>query len=285
MKARSVTLPFIDSDAHILEPPDLWERYLDPQFRHEMPRSYVDYKGDPLGFGIQVVVGDSIMPFNKEFSESRILLPGLGEAYEDYARLGFLPQTYKQAMEQIGMDYMVVYPTVGLYTTAVPQLDAATAAAYRRAYNTWLADFCHDVGSGVLGTGSIDLRDPDAAIKEARRCVKDLGFKAVHITPTPVGKHRLYHPCYDPLWAAIADLDVPVGIHVSAGNAADVMLYHYLPELWGAQGTMAFTIGNMIASAALIMGGVLDAIPACESCIWNRGLVGPRFGWTAWQLE
>jgi hypothetical protein len=25
-----------------------------------------------------------------------------------------------------------------------------------------------------------------------------------------------------------------------------VMLYHYLPELWGAQGTMAFTIGNMI---------------------------------------
>jgi hypothetical protein len=96
---------FIDSDAHILEPPDLWERYLEPRFRGEMPRSYVDYKEDPLGFGIQVVVGDSTMPFNKAFSESRILLPGLGDAYEDYARRGFPPQMYKQAMEQVGMDY------------------------------------------------------------------------------------------------------------------------------------------------------------------------------------
>jgi hypothetical protein len=30
---------FIDSDAHVLEPRDMFEKYLEPQFRAEMPRS------------------------------------------------------------------------------------------------------------------------------------------------------------------------------------------------------------------------------------------------------
>ena len=27
-----------DSDMHIMEPPDLWERYIDPEFRDQAPR-------------------------------------------------------------------------------------------------------------------------------------------------------------------------------------------------------------------------------------------------------
>src|SRR5262249_34576705 len=130
---------FIDRDAQIIEPPDICGRYLEPQFRAEMPRSYVDYKEDPLGFGIQVVIKGYTMPFSQEFSQNRILLPGLGDVYEDFARRGFPPQMYRLAMERTGIDYMVVYPTVGLYATAVPQLDAATAAAYRRGGKNCLA--------------------------------------------------------------------------------------------------------------------------------------------------
>ncbi|MGA7764414.1 MAG: amidohydrolase family protein [Candidatus Binataceae bacterium] len=39
------------------------------------------------------------------------------------------------------------------------------------------------------------------------------------------------------------------------------MLYHYLPGLRTAQVTVAFTVGNMFASTALIMGGVLERHP------------------------
>src|SRR6516162_10238024 len=28
----------IDADGHILEPPDLWENYMDPKFRHTCPK-------------------------------------------------------------------------------------------------------------------------------------------------------------------------------------------------------------------------------------------------------
>ena len=72
--------------------------------------------------------------------------PGLTEAYGDYIKGGFGPDCYQTALERTGMDYMVLYPTIGLYATAVPGLSAAVAAAYRRAYNNWLHDFCKAAG-------------------------------------------------------------------------------------------------------------------------------------------
>lgn len=164
--------------------------------------------------------------------------------------------------------------------TAVPQLKAETAAACRRAYNNWLHDFCTDAGDRVVGTASIDLRDPNEATREVRRCVKDVGFKAVHINPTPVGEHRMYDTVYDPLWSTLEDLDVPLAIHVGAGNAADKMLYSYLLRLRSIQGTMVFTRGNMIASAALIMGGVLERHPKLRVVHLESGA-----GWVAFWTD
>lgn len=54
---------------------------------------------------------------------------------------------------------MVVYPSAGLLTTAVPDLEADRAAAYRRAYNNWLHDFCSATEGRVFGAASVDLRD------------------------------------------------------------------------------------------------------------------------------
>ena len=62
------------------------------------------------------------------------------------------------------------------------------AAAVRRAYNTWLGDFTRDIGGRAYGAASIDLRDPEAAAKEVRRCVTEYGFKSVHLNPSPVSR-------------------------------------------------------------------------------------------------
>jgi predicted TIM-barrel fold metal-dependent hydrolase len=276
-------LRFIDSDAHVFEPEDLWENYLESKYL-PLINSYVNYKRETpesdLAFGIKVQVGENIMPFSRRDSVQREPLPGLGDAYEEYARDGFPPHVYKKVMENSGIDYMIVYPTVGLYTTAVPDLDPEAAVAIRRAYNSWLGDFCSEAGGRVFGAAAIDLRDPDSAIKEARRCVKDLDFKAVYLNPTPVGNHRLYDDIYDPLWAEIADLGVPVGIHPAAGNAADMMIYHYLPELLMTQGIVAFSMGNMLACAAFIMGGVLERHPKLRVVFLESGA-----GWVAYWLE
>lgn len=291
---------FIDSDAHVIEPADMFEKYLEPEFRPWIPEAWANYTGEPLGFGVKVVIAPpgkaaSVMPYGNDpmsaeargrdagtgfDADERVTLPGQDEAYAEFARQDFPPSMYPRAMDRTGIDYMVVYPTVGLLSTAAPDLSADAAAAIRRAYNNWLHDFCSATGGRVFGAASVDLRDARAAAREARRCVKEFDFKAVHINPVPVGPHRLYDSFYEPLWNELEELNVPLAVHTGAGVAADEMLYHYLPGLRTVQVTVAFTIGNMIASAALIMGGVLARHPRLRVVHLESGA-----GWVPFWLD
>ena len=132
----------------------------------------------------------------------------------------------------------------------------------------------------MFGAASIDLRDAEGAAREVRRCVKEFNFKAVHINPVPVCEHRLYDEFYTPLWQTLEELGVPLAVHTGSGTAADEMLYYYLPRLRSAQATVAFTIGNMLASTALIMGGVLERHPKLRVVHLESGA-----GWAAFWLD
>jgi uncharacterized protein len=60
----------------------------------------------------------------------------------------------------------------------------------------------------LAGVASVDLRDPVAAVAELRRCVEDLGFKAVRVVPWLWGlppNDRRYYPVY----VACVELGVP----------------------------------------------------------------------------
>src|SRR5690242_7393769 len=73
-KRRSTMMtnyPFIDSDAHIIEPHDMFERYLEPKYRTQMPVARVDYEGEPLAFGFEIRIpnpsgGEYVMPFGND---------------------------------------------------------------------------------------------------------------------------------------------------------------------------------------------------------------------------
>src|SRR5262249_58890068 len=41
----TVTEPMISSDSHIVEPPDLWEKWLEPEFRPYAPKLVKDEEG------------------------------------------------------------------------------------------------------------------------------------------------------------------------------------------------------------------------------------------------
>jgi len=43
----------IDSDAHVLEPADMFERYLEPEFRSPPPVAWSEYSGEPTRFPLQ----------------------------------------------------------------------------------------------------------------------------------------------------------------------------------------------------------------------------------------
>jgi predicted TIM-barrel fold metal-dependent hydrolase len=273
---------YIDSDSHVLEPPDIWDNYLEPAFRDRAPKTIVRYEGDPPVFHQETHVGGHSYPDWEGMPGRGIFpVPGLDEVYHEYIRAGFAPESYALALDTTGMDYMTLFPTAALTFNAVPNHDPALAAAYCRAYNNWLRDFCGAADRRVLGVGTVDLRDLDEAVREVRRCVKELGFKAIQINPEPVPDYpplyRADH--YAPLWSALEELDVPLGVHLAPITKFHVGGY-YFPKWSIGSGISAFVIGNMLASLMLIMGGALEKHPRLRVAHLEAGC-----GWVAFWLD
>ena len=268
---------YIDADSHVLEPSEMWQDYLDPAFRERAPRAWVRYEGEPYAYVNECWVDDVGMP--DFLIGKRAPVPGLRDVYGEYQALGFSPEVYKRVLDRSGIDYMLLYPTVGLFIGSSPTLDAPTAAAYRRAYNRWLHDFICEGDERMIGVASLDLRDPLEAAREARRCVAECGFRAVTVVPDPVTPHPWFDPFHDPLWAEIQDLDVPLAIHAGAGTPLNVGVDRY--GTWAVgRGAAAFVCGNMLASMALIGGGVLERFPRLRVVHLEVGC-----GWVPYWLD
>ncbi|WP_299328968.1 amidohydrolase family protein [Parasphingopyxis sp.] len=74
--------------------------------------------------------------------------------------------------------------------------------------NDEVASFVAEFPDRLIGVGSVDISQPMAAVREIRRCVEQLGFKAIRILPWLCEKpptDRLFYPVY----TACCDLGVP----------------------------------------------------------------------------
>ena len=123
-------------------------------------------------------------------------------------------------MDIEGIDVAVVYPSRGLFALTIPDMEPRLAAAMARAYNDWLYEFCQENPERLLGAGMISPFDVDDAVAETRRCVRELGFRGVFLRPNEVNGRNWHDPYYEPLWAALEELEVPLGFHEGGGLAA-----------------------------------------------------------------
>lgn len=74
--------------------------------------------------------------------------------------------------------------------------------------NEEVASFVAEAPDRLIGVGSVDISKPMEAVREIRRCVEELGFKAIRVLPwlcelPPTD--RLFYPVY----VACCELDVP----------------------------------------------------------------------------
>ncbi|MBK6908422.1 MAG: amidohydrolase [Rhodocyclaceae bacterium] len=74
--------------------------------------------------------------------------------------------------------------------------------------NDEVAGFVAEAPTRLIGVGSVDITKPLPAVREVRRCVQELGFKAIRVLPwlwqLPPTDRRFY-----PVYAACAELGVP----------------------------------------------------------------------------
>src|SRR5919198_3313509 len=136
----------IDADGHILEPPDLWERYLEPTYRERAVRIKTDERGleyleldgkrsKPSAHGILGFLGG----MGKTAKET---IPSPERTYLRGAPFGSMDAKERlQLLDQEGMEKAILYPTLGILWEAEVD-DPEISSAYCRAYNRWILEFC-----------------------------------------------------------------------------------------------------------------------------------------------
>ena len=206
----------VDADGHILEPPDLWETYIDPQYRDRALRITVDENGlEELE-----IDGRRSTMSRRGFPATLGAMgaPDLADIQKNPRRTYLRESTYGAMdpaerlalLDAEGLDAVILYTTVGLLWEAELE-DPELSQAYTRAYNRWIVEFCAD-SDRLVPTAHLSLSDPVAAAAELERAVND-GAKGVYVCPFTHDGRPLGHPDNHVVFAAAQDHDIPFAIH------------------------------------------------------------------------
>ena len=114
-------------------------------------------------------------------------------------------------MDEQGIDIAVLYPTLGIVWEE-DNKDPELSAAYCRAYNNYLIDFCSKHPDRLIPIAHVNLRDVDLAVAEVQR-VKDK-VKGLFYTPFPGSRRSVGDRYYDRFWGAAEAFGLPVSTHV-----------------------------------------------------------------------
>ncbi len=251
----------MDSDMHIIEPPDLWQRYIDPAYKDQGPIGLTDTVGDLRMVGpdgqawgrTSIAVGDQNRSRGQSFAENQV-------RFKPYEERGWTGEVQLGAMDEEGIDVAVIYPSRGLFALTIPGMDPGLAAAISRANNDWLYDFCASDRNRIIGVGMISPFDIEDAVSETRRCVKELGFRGVFLRPNEVNDRNWHDPYYEPLWSTLEEMEVPIGFHEGAGSQL-----RQVGEQFGANGMLRHVfchpVEQMLTAASFCGGGILERHP------------------------
>lgn len=192
----------IDSDAHMSEPAELWQR-VDREFRDRVP---VVVEGHDGRKGLFLIFEDTVLRLaasaDVEGASQHFRRPG-----------GWDPAERLKDMAIDGVSAAVLYTTHGFLLFG--SRDAALQRECFRVYNDWLAEQVNYDRRRLRGYGMISLFDIELGIRELERC-KELGLSGGLVWSSPPDDLPGYAaPAYDKFWATAADLGMLIALHTN----------------------------------------------------------------------
>ncbi|MBH74415.1 MAG: hypothetical protein CL896_01300 [Dehalococcoidia bacterium] len=262
----------VDSELHVMEPVDLWDKYIADEFKDRAPRRMQEGFWD-----IRTLVEGEMMvtmPENGPFSEAaKVSAKGgngkedqvLGERYKDDIARNFDPESVLLAMRKEGLDLAVLFPTSGMFVTAINGMDPKFAAAACEAYNNWIYDYMQAGDPSItFGAGIVSPHDVESAVIETYRCVEELGFKAIMLRPNMYNNTPWHNKYYDPLWKACEALQIPVTFHETSGSRMPALGADRFPSNMGIARIATHSVEQMMACLDIVMGGVMERFPTVQ---------------------
>ena len=282
-----MTTKIIDADSHILEPPDLWLTYLEPELRDRamcvktdsQGLEYLEVDGKPAsgvkGGMLANIAGAGrtdlehfLTPGAVPYAQARAEAPPSGDpdAASQVARLGGLRQHLPLPVPRARLAPGLPGPDHG--RRLHPGLQQL---AQRLLFHRPRTPASHSPHS---------LLDVEEGVKELERA-HGLGMKGAYPPVVPFNGIPYGEPHYDRFWATAEDLGVPISLHVTGnvhGVGGDLYPRAYTAPFWWF---LVTDMGDvLIAFTSLFQGGLFERFPALKIVVVETGS-----GWLPYWLE
>lgn len=276
---RSIDYPVIDSDAHVQEPPDLWQKSVPARFKARAPRVEQTEHGDFWVFED----GKQRQPvaFTVSAGLSYLDYKPVGLSYETIRPGMWQPGPRLHDMEIDGIYAQVLYPSVTLLGAKTYSEDRDLQRFCVRAYNEWLTDFCSGSDGRLVPQCIIPTTGLKDAVEELEWAL-DKGHRGAVISRMPSGEFD-YSPEDDAFFGLANEAKVPVVVHIGsflrAQGQAPRKGFHELAFL-GAAGAIKAGSHTLPVASDLLFTGFYDKFRDIRIV-----LVEANIGWIPTLLE
>ncbi|MSO78602.1 MAG: amidohydrolase [Acidimicrobiia bacterium] len=279
----------IDADSHWTEPHDLFTRVAPAKYKDRVPRVEIIDGGPKWVFdGHEMGIATAAGVIGRDGKKASADL-ALNHWTIDMIHVGaYDPKVRVQVLDECGIDAQVIFPsTIGLGGQDLGGVeDQALCQLVIELYNDQMAEIQADSNNRLLPMPLMPAWDVDACVAEAKR-VSGLGMRGVNMTSDPqdLGAPDLANRAWDPFWATLAELELPVHFHIGASVTA-MSFYSNYP--WASHpmntqlaigGTLLF-IGNARVVSNAILSGMFDRHPDLKMVSVESGV-----GWIPFILE
>jgi predicted TIM-barrel fold metal-dependent hydrolase len=187
-----------------------------------------------------------------------------------------LPALMRERLEELGIDFAVVYTTLGLSFVNLP--DEEMRRALCRSLNTLNAATFLEHRSRMTPVAIIPMGTPQEAVEELDFAVSRLGLKAAFVAghfwrPLPGGGRYMDYLAldsehdYDVVWKKCVELGVVPASHVGTlGGPTHGSISNYTFNHAGS-----FAAGAHILCRALMLGGVMRRFPGLKVAFLEGG--------------
>ena len=187
-----------------------------------------------------------------------------------------LPGLMRSRLDELGIDFAVVYTTLGLSFVSIPDEEMRRSIA--RALNQLNARTFQEHSSRLTPVAIVPMGSPQEAIEELEYAVRTLGFKAAFLgghfwRALPNGGRYMDYLAldseldYDPVWAKCVELGVVPASHVGTlGGPTHGSITSYTFNHAGS-----FAAAGHILARALILGGVMRRFPRLRVAFLEGG--------------
>ena len=225
---------------------------------HVVPRALIDAMvRDPDRFGAKGRSGNGVRTVERNgvpYFENNSRLNAIDrELYDVEAKLA--------AMDRMRIDISalsVAPPTYFYYLPPATGLDAAKLS------NDGIAQMVAERPDRLRGMATLPMQDPDAAITELERVVKEYGFKAVELG-TSIEGEQLAHPKFRKVLKTVEQLGCFIFVHPYTCTAKGSM------EGYELFNTIGFPLDEVIMAAHLMFSGALDELSRLRILIAHGG--------------